>query len=189
MRASSPQPTAHRDEARRDEAVALDELLERVEQLGNAYGPELLSEVEPWIERARQVATTNAPAREFRQVRDAIEETLFLAACARADDLMAEHGPRIDSLIAHAGLLGATPNELAAIIVDARSPDVPGELCSRTWPISIERRDTLARELENTAPNTAAALRSPASARDHDVVVVTLGRVMRTTRSVSGGSA
>lgn len=185
MRASTP--TLH---ARRDEALALDELLERVEQLGDAYGPELLGQVEPWIERAREVALTDGPPGELRRVRDAIEETLFSAACARADELMNEHGERIDALFARAGLLGVAPNDLAAIVIDAQSPDVPGALCARPWPVSIERRDDLARDLAEPAPNTAAALRSPPPERDHDVVVVTLGRVMRTTRRVRGvGSA
>lgn len=179
MRASSP--TLDR---RRDEAVALDELLERVEELGDAYGPELLEAVEPWIESARDAASSNASERELRRVRDGIEQTLLTAACAQADALVAEHGARIDTLVAQAGLLGTNPNELAAIIVDARSPDVPGALCARPWPVSIERRDVLARELESAAPNTAAALLAPRVNGDHDVVVVTVGRVLRTTRAV-----
>jgi len=185
MRASSPTLSA-----RRDEAVALDELLERCEQLSDAYGPDVLGAVEPWIERAREAASASAPARELRRVRDGIEETLLSAACGRADALVAEYGARIDELVAHAGLLGTTPHDLAAVIVDAQSPDVPGELCARPWPVWIEHRAALARDLERAAPNTAEALLGPATERDHDVVVVTLGRVMRTTRRVrSFGSA
>ncbi len=185
MRVSSP--TLH---ARRDEAMALDELLERVEQLGDAYGHELLDAVEPWVERAREVASADGSARELRRVRDAIEEQLLSAACARADDLMEEHGRQIDGLVARSGMLGTMATDLAAVIIDPQSPDVPAELCARPWPVSIERREELARELEGAAPNTAEALREPPSTIEHDVVVVTLGRVLRTTRRVRGaGSA
>jgi len=168
----------------RDEAVALDELLERIEELGDAYGPELLGAVEPWVERARTATSSNASEGELRRVRDGIEQTLLSAACAHADALLAEHAPRIDALMEHAALLGGSPDELAAVIIDARSPDVPGALCARPWPVSIEKRNVLARDLESAAPNTAAALRARHASNDQDVVVVTLGRVMRTTRTV-----
>lgn len=179
MRTSSP--TLDR---RRDEALALDELLERVEELGDAYGTELLNAIEPWIERAREAASNNASDRVLRDVRDGIEQCLLTAACQRADELVAEYGSRIDELVARAGLFGSQPGEIAAVIIDAQSPDVPAALCGRPWPVSVERRDVLASELESSAPNTAAALRARrTNGGQHDVVVVTIGRVLRTTRA------
>jgi hypothetical protein len=178
MRTSSPGTGT-----RRDEAVALDEVLDRVEELGGGYGDELLATIAPWIDRAREAANSHATPAELRRMRLEIERALLAAAYREADGLMVEHGEEIDGLISRAGLVGHRAPELAAVVIDPRSPDVPTSLRGRAM-ISIELRSTLARELSECAPATGSALSIAPSDLEHDVVVWTFGRILRTRRHV-----
>lgn len=158
------------------------EALDRVEQLSLAYDLVVLERVGPWLERARDAATRGASARELEKVRRGLETAVTEAAARRADTLTLTHNEKIDELVADAAWLGVTPVEIAVVIVDPRSPDVPEKLCTRAWPVSVERATSLAADLVEFAPDTAEWLSRPGEPDEHRVVAVTLGRVMRTTR-------
>jgi hypothetical protein len=170
--------------ASHQEAAALLETLERVEQLRLAYDVEALEDLLPWLERARDVSTRPAAARELARVRKGLEEAISEAAAVRADQLTMQHAPRIDSMMHRSQLLSPRASEVVAVIVDPRSPDIPSVLCARLWPVSVELARTLADDLRDEAPATADWLLLPTEPDEHRVIAYTLGRVMRTTRKI-----
>lgn len=170
--------------ASHEEARELLETLDRVEQLRLAYDVELLRRAAPWIEQARDAVKGQLSARELERVRRGLEQSLIDIAGSRADALVAEHEPRIDELVRRFGTLTGQPSRIAALIVDPRSPDVPLELCTRVWPLSVDLASSIARDLREAAPGTSEWLLSPGEPDEHRVVAFTLGRIMRTTRRV-----
>lgn len=170
--------------ASHEEAAALLDTLDRVEQLRLAYDVELLSAAAPWIERAREAVTRGVPSRELKRLRTGLEDALIDVAGRRADELVARHEPTIDNLVRQLGPLSGDASKLVALIVDPRSPDVPLVLCARPWPLAIEPAESLARDLESDAPGTAEWLTKPCEPHLHRVIAFTLGRIMRTTRAL-----
>jgi hypothetical protein len=170
--------------ASHQEAAALLDTLERVEQLRLAYDDALLDAVVPWVERARDVAARHGSARELEQVRKGIERAVCDAAAYRADELVERHAARLEGLVHRSQLLSANPSEVAAVIVDPCSPDVPAAFCARLWPVSIELAAQLSDDLRDEAPDTADWLSLPIPPDEHRVIVFTMGRIMRTTRKI-----
>lgn len=168
--------------ASHEEAAALLDVLDRVEQLRLAYDVELLRAAAPWIERARDVVTRPISAKELRRVRAGLEDALVEIAGKRADALVADHEAKIDRWVRDLGALCGEPAQLVAVIVDPRSPDVPLVLCTRQWPVTVEHANTIARDLIESAPGTAEWLSSPCEPHLHRVIAFTFGRIMRTTR-------
>jgi hypothetical protein len=168
--------------ASHEEAAALLDVLDRVDQLRLAYDVELLHAAAPWIERARDVVTRNVSSKELKRIRAGLEDALVEIAGGRADTLVADHAEKIDRWMRELGALSGDPSQLVAVIIDPRSPDVPLPLCARHWPVTIEHARTIARDLADTAPGTAEWLAQPCEPHLHRVIAFTLGRIMRTTR-------
>ncbi|MGZ3416431.1 MAG: hypothetical protein ACXWUG_23135 [Polyangiales bacterium] len=170
------------------QADGLDELLDLVHALRNAYGDEIVHRVASVIGERSDAATGRHETPEVLHARIARE--LEGAASDHAERLLDQWRTKIDGADSWLSAVGHSLDDLVVVVVDPLCPRLPEAADAFPDGASLQPRELVARLLRDTAPGTARALQHPPSPGTQAVVAFTFGRILACERDLPAmGSA